>query len=140
MRKRKYWTEEEEKSLIELAPTKTLKELSIIFDRHTAVIGRKLKELDIKAKEKTVIYKYQIGQKINGIEIVDYTKDKNKNKAYIVKSLRFPSAPNYMVRETSLKKGYNDAYVSCRRIFEGNSLWSKKNIRKYIIDIEESKK
>ena len=140
MKKRKYWTEEEEKSLIELAPTKTLKELSIIFDRHTAVIGRKLNELDIKAKEKTVIYKYQIGQKINGIEIVDYTKDKNKNKAYIVKSLRFPSAPNYMVRETSLKKGYNDAYVSCRRIFEGNSLWSKKNIRKYIIDIEESKK
>ncbi|HJG39061.1 MAG TPA: hypothetical protein K8V44_04575 [Staphylococcus saprophyticus] len=87
-------------------------------------------------------YKYSIGEEVNGLIIVaqTYTQDtKRKYRAYEVQSVSYPDAPTYITLQDNLSRGVGDAYASGRRVFEGNSLWSKKEYRKYILDIEKAK-
>lgn len=87
-------------------------------------------------------YKYEVGEEVNGLIIVTqtYTQDtKRKYRAYEVQSVSYPDAPTYITLQDNLSRGVGDAYVSGRRVFEGNSLWSKTEYRKYILDIEKAK-
>lgn len=89
---------------------------------------------------RTKEYLYSIGDEINGLRIVKQIRHgKRQLKGYLVESIYYPDAPKYDVYEYSLKAGKGDAYLAGLRIFEGNSLWSKKEFRKYIIDIEQAK-
>lgn len=81
---------------------------------------------------------YNIGEEINGLKIVEQIRSK-RGKGYIVQSLMYKEAPTYEIREGNIVKGDGDAYASGKRVFEGNSLYSFKRIRKNIIDIEHSK-
>lgn len=85
---------------------------------------------------------YNVGDIVNeNLLIVNQTREnKRKEKSYVVQSAVYPDAPTYIVTEGNLKMGRGDAYASNRKIYEGNSLWSKTEYRKYIVDIEEAKK
>lgn len=87
---------------------------------------------------------YQIGEIVNEtLKVIEHCRKKDKNnksvKMYKVKSLPYPDAPIYMVSEGQLKRGRGCAYTQGKRIFEGNSLYSIKSIRPYLVDIEEAK-
>lgn len=86
---------------------------------------------------------YKIGELVNdSLIIIEQTRHGNRNeKSYVVQSLKYPDAPTYTVRESGLKEGKGCAYSSsqARRIFEGNSLWSKTECRRNIIDVEHAK-
>lgn len=84
---------------------------------------------------------YNIGDVVNdSLIIVKQTREnKRKEKSYVVQSLMYPEAPVYIVTEGNLKLGRGDAYATNRKVFEGNSLWSREEYRKYIVDIEEAK-
>lgn len=86
---------------------------------------------------------YGVGQVVNEtlriVEKIRIKKRKKVHKGYIVQSIVYPNAPAYTVTEDNLKKGQGCGYTRGLRIYEGNSLWSKVEIRKHIIDIEQSK-
>lgn len=86
-------------------------------------------------------FKYNIGEEVNGLIIIDQTRDEKYNyKTYLVQSIKFPDAPQYYMFETSLAKGRGDGYLAGGgRIYEGNSLYSKKEYRKYLVDVEYAK-
>lgn len=95
-------------------------------------------------------YKYQVGEVVNETLKIESqirlkTNKRKKNggyytvKGYVVKSLTYPTAPPYKVREGSIQLGKGCAYTTGKRIFDGNSLWSIKRIRPLIIDIEQAK-
>ena len=95
-------------------------------------------------------YKYQVGEVVNEtlkiveqIRVNDSKKKKDgtnyTKKGYIVQSTVYPNAPVYEVSEYSLKSGKGCAYIRGLRVFEGNSLWSLIEYRKYIINEEEAK-
>ena len=83
-------------------------------------------------------YRYQVGEVVNDtLKIMRQTgKGKNNAKAYEVQSLFYLDAPRIIISEYDLNRGYKDPYKTNRRIFEGNSLWSVAELRKYIIDEE----
>lgn len=83
-------------------------------------------------------YKYQVGEVVNEtLRIVEQIRYGSENrKAYVVQSLTYPDAPNYKVLQGDLKKGVGDAYVSGRRTYYGNSLWSIKELRSCLIKKE----
>lgn len=90
-------------------------------------------------------YYYNKGQSVNGLLIVEQIsiptkKGKSKEKGYIVQSIMYPDAPTYKVKESNLRWGKGDAYASGRRVYEGNSLYSYKEFRKFIVNLEEAKK
>lgn len=87
---------------------------------------------------------YNIGEIVNNSLIIvekGRCKKRKNAKSYIVQSLKYPKAPPYKVYESHLKNGHGCAYSSkpCKRVFEGNSLWSLKWARPYIVDIEYAK-
>ncbi|UXU70213.1 DUF559 domain-containing protein [Mammaliicoccus sciuri] len=95
-------------------------------------------------------YRYQVGEVVNDtLRIVSQTRiktnSKNRNgknytiKGYIVESIVYPDAPKYEVKESSLKLGSGCIYLRGLRVYEGNSLWSKLELRKYIVDVEKAK-
>ena len=86
-------------------------------------------------------YLYNIGDIVNdSLRIVEKSRNsKNGKKSYIVSSIKYPKAPHYSMLEENIVKGQRDAYLSGRRVFEGNSLYSIEWIRPYLVDIEESK-
>ena len=86
-------------------------------------------------------YRYQVGEVVNDtLKIMRQTgKGKNNAKAYEVQSLFYLDAPRIIISEYDLNRGYKDPYKTNRRIFEGNSLWSVAELRKYIIDEEQAK-
>lgn len=86
-------------------------------------------------------YLYNIGDIANdSLRIVEKSRNtKNGKKSYIVSSIKYPEAPYYSMLEENIIKGQKDAYLSGRRIFEGNSLYSIEWIRPYLVDTEESK-
>lgn len=84
-------------------------------------------------------YSYNIGEEVNGLKILKQTVNKHKQKTYEVQSLEYPNAPTYVVAEYSLIDGCSDAYLSGKRVFEGNSIYSVEHVKDYIIDIEKSK-
>lgn len=90
-------------------------------------------------------YKYQVGEIVNeSLEIVSQTRSANgKNKtqkAYEVRSTIYKDAPTYIVTETKLKRGDGCAYRRGLRVYDGNSLYSIKKYRPYLVDIEQAKK
>lgn len=95
-------------------------------------------------------YKYQAGEVVNETLKIESqirlkTNKRKKNgeyytvKGYVVKSLTYPTAPPYKVREGSIQLGKGCAYTTGKRIFDGNSLWSIKRIRPFIMDTEQAK-
>ena len=93
-----------------------------------------------------VEHKYQVGEVVNEtLKIVSQTtlivgiKRKVNRKAYEVQSLTYKDAPTYTVLEYKLINGFQDSYKAGRKVYEGNSLYSVKHIRPYLIDIGESK-
>ena len=87
-------------------------------------------------------YKYQVGEVVNEtLRIVSQTtKGKRNDKAYEVQSITYPKAPTYITTEYDLKRGKRDGYIKGYRVFEGNSLWGLKHLRKYIIDTDLAKR
>ena len=85
-------------------------------------------------------YIYNIGDIINdSVTVVGFSKNKSGNIGYIVQSLMYPDAPEYFVAQYQFKLGYTDAYKEGRKVYEGNSLYKLKHLRRYLIDIEEAK-
>lgn len=86
-------------------------------------------------------YRYQVGEVVNEtLRVVKQTRETKYNrKAYEVQSIVYPDAPTYEIQESYLKQGIGCSYTAGRSVFEGNSLWSIKSIRKYIIEEEEAK-
>lgn len=85
-------------------------------------------------------YMYEVGQVVNeSLIIVNQIRNKRNSRAYVVQSIKYPTAPPYETSEGNLKKGIGDGYAAGQRIFEGNSLYSKIEVRKNIVNIEESK-
>lgn len=84
---------------------------------------------------------YNVGEVVNdSLIILEQTRIGEYNKkSYIVQSLIYKDAPPYEVRECHLKNGVGCAYEKGLRVYEGNSLYNIEHIRKYLIDIEESK-
>ncbi len=88
-------------------------------------------------------YLYEVGDEVNGLKIISQTRriiNKNNSKGYEVQSLTFPDAPTYITDEYNLKRGSGDAYVKGQKVFEGNSLYSMIEYRKYLVNIEEAKR
>ena len=83
-------------------------------------------------------YRFNIGEEINGLKIIAKTRI-GKKKGYTVQSLTYKNAEPYNVTEYSLKEGKGDGYVKGDRVCEENSLWSLKNLRKYIVNKERAK-
>lgn len=86
---------------------------------------------------------YKEGQCINGLLIVEQIRLKTKRseeKGYIVQSVKYPDAPTYKIKEGNLRNGKGDAYASGRRVYEGNSLYSHEEFRKFIVDNDKAKK
>ena len=86
-------------------------------------------------------YLYNIGDIVNGsLRIMKKSRNiKSGKKSYIVSSIKYPEAPHYSILEESIVNGQRDAYLSGRRIFEGNSLYSIEWVRPYLVDTDESK-
>ena len=86
------------------------------------------------------VYKYEVGEEVNGLIIIEQTLHGKKNyKAYVVESVNYPDAPHYVAREDHLRNGKGCAYTSGSRIYEGNSVYSVGSVKDYIIDVELSK-
>lgn len=87
-------------------------------------------------------YYYSIGDEVNGLKIINQIRMKNNKstqKGYQVQSLTYPNAPIYEANEYNLKLGKGDAYIYGDKVCDENSLWSFKNIRKYITDVDKAK-
>lgn len=119
----------------------TFKNIAECIGRPAPSVGHKLKSLGIAKTKLSSEHKYQVGEEINGLKIVKQTRHHiNNGKAYEVQSISYPDAPTYIISEAGLKNGKGCAYTSSLRVYEGNSLYSVKRIRKYLVDIEEAKK
>lgn len=87
-------------------------------------------------------HRYEVGEVVNNsLKIVEQIREINgkKKKGYVVQSIKYPEAPTYKTPEHDLVKGYGDGYARGLRVFEGNSLYSIKNIKQYIVDAELAK-
>lgn len=118
------------------------KAIAIKLNRYEHAIKTKLANLVSENKNGEWESFYSVGKIVNGnLKIVEHTHTKQGSKAYMVQSLTYPKAPQYVVTHSSLKNGKGCAYTSGRRIFEGNSLYSKVEFDKYIRpqDVEYSK-
>lgn len=84
---------------------------------------------------------YNIGEEVNGLKIVEQIREINgkRRKGYVVQSVKYPEAPTYKVPEYDLLKGNGDGYIRGLRVFEGNSFYSIKHLRRYIVDVEKAK-
>lgn len=85
-------------------------------------------------------YYFSLGQEVNGLKIIEYTKDKYYHKCYLVQSLTYPDAPFYKISESALKRGVKDGYITGHRQYEGNSLYSVDRLKPYLVDTEQAKK
>ena len=86
---------------------------------------------------------YKKGDTINGLLIIKQIRiktKKGKEKGYIVQSIAYPDAPPYEVREGNLMHGKGDAYLSGRRVYEGNSLYSYDEFKQFIVHPDKAKK
>ena len=150
MEKRKVWTEKE---IIELKKLNnkgnTPQEIADALKRtkgsvHTIMYKLKIKSKS-KRKGKKTPYIYKIGEVVGDgtLRIIKQIRVKNSQgtiKGYVVKSLKYPDDKNdYEISEGNLKSGQRCAYVTNKRIIEENSLWSKIELRKYIVDTKQAK-
>lgn len=137
-----FWTDKEVQELRKLVDRGlNNKQIANKMKRTHASIEQKISVLGIKREMK---YLYAIGEIVNStLEIVEQTRvksGKTSRKGYVVKSLSFPDDKNnYLMSEAHLKEGKGDAYLNGQRICPENSLWSVKEARPYIVDIEQAK-
>ena len=85
---------------------------------------------------------YNIGEIVNdSLKIIEQIREVNgkKYKGYVVQSVKYPDAPTYNILESNLSQGQGDGYVRGVRVFEGNSFYSIKHLRQYVVDIEKAK-
>lgn len=144
----KQWTETEIKHAIKLYREGfNYSEIGKKIGRGKGTVKNKLQSLGVAKPKYTATTKhiYKVGEIVGKgtLKIVKQTRDSKNRKSYIVKSLAFPKDENdYMVAESNIKNGIGCAYSSnpIKRICEENSLWSKINIRKNIVDIDQAKK
>lgn len=136
-----YWTENEEMELINLVEKGELvKNISILLERTEISIKQKMNKLKIKSKIRLSKseYKYNINEIVNNsLKIIEHTKYDNGEdikKAYLVESVNHPKAPCYYITENELNRGTGCAYTRGLRVYEGNSLYSIKQIRPNIVD------
>lgn len=136
------YTQEEIDTMIKLYNKgKTFKAIAEVIGRPSPSVGHKLKSLGIAKTKLSREYKYQIGEEINGLKVLKQVRQGKKNtKSYEVQSINYPDAPTYIITEGTLKNSKQCAYTASLRIYEGNSLYSIKRIRKYLVDVEEAKK
>lgn len=139
------WTKSEVNEASRLYEVEKLnfRQIAEKLGRDNMSVGNKLKALGYKAKKPE--YYYSIGEIVgNGtLRIIEKIRVKNGNstrKGYIVESIAYSDAATYEVNEAHLKSGGGCAYVSGTRVCESNSLWSKVEYRKYIVDEDEAKK
>lgn len=87
------------------------------------------------------IYLYEIGETVNEtLEIVEQIRCvKDNAKGYVVRSLKYPKAPTYTVRESNVKKGRGCRYTSGNAVCVGNSLYDVDWVKPYITDVEQAK-
>lgn len=136
------WTDKEIQELRKLVDSGlNNKQIANKMKRTHASINQKISILEIK---RDIKYLYAIGEIVNDtLKIVEQTRiksGKTSRRGYIVKSLAFPDDTNdYPMSEAHLKEGKGDAYLNGHRICEENSLWSVKEARPYIVDIEQAK-
>lgn len=136
-----YWTKKDELELIRLVEKEVLVEdISTQLKKTEQSIRQKMSKLKIKSKimTKRSEYKYNVGEVVNdNVIIIEHTKyycDKYKTKGYLVKSIKHPKAPYYIMTESELNRGYGCAYTRGLRIYEGNSLYSIERLRNNITD------
>lgn len=141
-------TNEDVKKMINMADQGySNKEIGDVIGFSDATVASKLSKENYKRPKK---YLYEVGDIVNkNLKIVEkvwiklnvwYKNGEQKTaKGYIVQSTTYPNAPTYELSEYDLKRGISCGYASNQRLFEGNSLWSKVEVRKYIVDIEEAK-
>lgn len=140
MEKRRNWTNEE----IEIASNmvkegKTNKEIGLHLNRNPKSVRNKMVALGISKVVKNKGYYYNIGDIINGMEIIEQIrKGDKKYKAYIVRSTTFPNKENYTILEGSIRNGARDKHVFKKKPFKPhiykvgdivNGLEIKKQIR-----------
>lgn len=140
----KFWVDEEIQQLKRLNNEgKSQQEIADILGRTINAIYKKMSKLGIATKYEQPImpHAFKVGDVVNGMKVVELSRNvKNNNRTYIVESIEHPLAPPLEVSEYSLKDEKRGcAYSAGRRIYEGNSLWSRSEIRDNIIDIEQAK-
>ena len=87
-------------------------------------------------------YLYEVDEIVNDVLKIKKqlrSKKDNNRKAYMVQSLLYPNAPEYMVIEANLKRGDGCRYACGKAVCEENSLYSIEEVRPYLIDIEQAK-
>lgn len=146
----KKWSEKEDIILQQIFKS------GISVDEMSEKLNRSPKAISLRAhtlgltKKSSKKHLFSVGQTINGNLLIikqirmklniKYKNGQQKTtKGYVVQSLIYPDAPTYELTEYDLKRGSSCGYASFQRLFEGNSLWSKVELRKYIVDIEEAK-
>lgn len=148
MGKVRYWTEAEVKKMIELFDNGNglnYREIGEVIGREKSTVRKKLVDMGIaKIKNKvTTEYYYNVGEIVNNelkiIEQTRVTNRKNNIRGYLVQSLMYPTAKQYVMSEYDLRSGQGDAYKSGNRTCEENSLYSNNNARPYLVDIEQAK-
>lgn len=137
----KPWTNEEVELLKKLHKEDELTqhEIAIKLGRTKSSTGNKLRSLGLKKVER---YAYKVGEKVNGVLILEQTKKQRSGynrRAYKVQSLKYPDAPSDTMIENDLLSGRGCAYARGYKIYEGNSLYSYSHIRPNLLDVDEAK-
>ena len=138
------WTEEDLKTAKDLffKKDKMFSEIDTFLNKKRGSTRSKFISLNLYSPKKKLNfnYAYDIGDVINNeLIVVSQTRDLSGHRAYELKSIIHPKAPYQIVDEFRLRKGQGCSYASGKRIYEGNSLYSIKHIRPYLVDTEQAK-
>lgn len=87
-------------------------------------------------------YKYKLGEIVNNCEIIELVRLPQKGyekgvKAYKVKCLE--TKEFFHIRESGLKAGNGSPYVAGHKFYYENSLMSREDLSRYIVNPEDSK-
>lgn len=141
MGNRKFTQEEIDTAIKMLEDNKQWQEIADKLGRDKDSLRKKMSKMGHKKLNKS--YLYDIGTELNGLRIVKQIRVKHgegTQKGYLVKSLAYPDDKNdYEINEYDLKSGRGCAYVAGVRVCPESSLYSKVEIRKYIVDVEQAK-
>lgn len=135
------WTEEEIIKAKEMLMNGfSYKDIGKRLNRNSNGVYNKMLALGVVETTRNYKHKYEVNEIVgNGtLIVIEQTRNK-RNRAYIVQSVKYSTAPTYKISEYDLLNGTEDAYLTNKRIFEGNSLYSHEHMRPYIVDIEQAK-
>lgn len=147
---RRKWTEKDIKQMMELGNEGyTNKEIGQKFGVSRDTIQRRLSENGYKRPPEP--YLYETSEVVNDtLKIIKQIRIKTNRtlksgeiitvKGYLVQSLVYPTTKPYEIREGDLKNGCGCAYVAGMKVCEENSLYTVKNIHKYLNMTDEEMK